>query len=120
MMKKNAIITNLFNLNMYIFVSFVFLLFLNFNGILLAADPSDSVLNMKILGDKNKVIKNAEIKWLDLRDGAGPDEYFDIEFQNDIFQVRLPGSSTYFFNISADGYKPIVMKKIEVKKTCCA
>ena len=38
-MKKNA------NLNMYIFVSVVFLLFLNFNEILLAADPGDSFLS---------------------------------------------------------------------------
>jgi MEMO1 family protein len=76
----------------------------------------NSVLIMRIFGKNNEVLDNVNIKWVDLKDGVGPNKWFKIKQKKGVYNIELPGPSVYFFYIDASGYKRIENKKIEVKK----
>lgn len=88
-----------------------------FPNIVYAYDSlKDSVIKMTVFGKNNEILNIVDIKWLDLRDGVGPNEDFDIKQKNRVFNIKLPGPSVYFFNIEASGYEPIKNKRILVTK----
>jgi hypothetical protein len=79
-------------------------------------DPKYSYLIMKVTGENAEFLTNIKITWLDLRDGVGPNDEFDIEQKNNAFSIKLPGPGTYFFTIEATGYKSQQNTKIKIKK----
>ena len=89
----------------------------NFTKISYAENSQEgSVLIMKIFGKNNEVLDNVNIKWVDLRDGVGPNKWFKIKQEKGVYNIELPGPSVYFFYLDASGYTRIENKKIEVTK----